>query len=235
MRPRPWTVLPHDRIQKLEPDLWAVSGAMPRMGGLDRRMTVVRLESGDLLFHNAIPLDAPSMAQLEAFGRPAFLVVPNGFHRLDVHAWRERYPRLVVVCPPQARARVAQAVQVDGGFERLPADPRLSAVPLQGLRSGEAALVARSADGARASLLFGDAVMNIPRDAGAVLRLMRSAGGPKVTPLFRLLALSDAGALASHLERLAETPGLVRLVPSHGEVIEGDAGAVLRAVAARLR
>jgi len=45
----------------------------------------------------------------------------------------------------------------------------------------------------------------------------------------------DAGALAAHLERLAATPGLCRLVPSHGDLVEGDAGAVLRQVAARLR
>jgi hypothetical protein len=70
---------------------------------------------------------------------------------------------------------------------------------------------------------------------GLVLRLLGSSGGPKVTPVARLLTVRDAGALAADLERLAQTVGLVRLVPSHGEVVDDDAPAVLRRVAARLR
>jgi hypothetical protein len=233
--PRPWTVLPHDRIQKLEQNLWAVSGALPR-GPMNRRMSMARLGDGALVFHNAVALDDGSMRAIEAFGRPAFLVVPNGFHRLDVHAWKERYPQAAVLCPPAVRARVAQVVTVDGGWELLPRDPALEAVPLDGSRWGEAALLVRS--GARASLLFGDTVMNIPHQGGVgglVLRLVGSSGGPKVTRIARLLTVSDARALAAHLERLAATPGLARLVPSHGDLVEGDAGAVLRDVAARLR
>jgi hypothetical protein len=225
-------VLRHDRIQKLEENLWAVAGALPR-GPMNRRMSIVRLADGSLLFHNAVPLDDASMREVEAFGRPAFLAVPNGFHRLDVHAWKGRYPQLTVVCPPGARERVAKAVPVDGGWDLLPRDGTLESAPLEGSRWQEAALAVRH--GARASLLFGDTVMNIPHGAGLVLRLIGSSGGPKVTPVARLFTVRNARALAAHLERLAATPGLVRLVPSHGELVEGDAGAVLRGVAARLR
>src|SRR5689334_4092764 len=211
--PRPWTVLPHDPIQKLEENLWTVAGRLPR-GPMNRRMSVVRLADGGLLFHNAIPLEERAMAEVEAFGRPAILVVPNGFHRLDLHAFRARYPALRVLCPAPARARVAAVTPVDGGWEALPRDPGVEAVPLDGSRWGEAALVVRSA-GARASVLFGDTVMNIPHRPGVgglVLRLVGSSGGAKVTRIARLLTVRDAGALAAALERLAATPGLARLV-----------------------
>jgi hypothetical protein len=234
--PRPWTVLPHDAIQKLEENLWTVAGRLPRVP-VNRRMTVVRLAGGGLLFHNAIPLEERAMAQVEAFGRPEFLVVPNGFHRLDLHAFRARYPALRVLCPAPARARVAALAKVDGGWEALPQGAGIEAVPLEGSRWGEAALVVHSAAGTRASLLFGDTVMNIPHRRGVgglVLRLVGSTGGARVTAITRLLAVRDVRALAASLERLAATPGLARLVPSHGDLVERDAAGVLRAVAGRL-
>lgn len=235
--PRPWTVLAHEPIARLEENLWAVAGSLPR-GGMNRRMSIVRLSDGRLVFHNAVPLEEPAMRDVEAFGRPAVLLVPNGLHRLDLHAWKRRYPQLAVICPRPARDRVARVVPVDGGWDALPRDPALEAVPLEGSKTGEAALVARSEGGGRASLLFGDTVMNIPHRGGAeglLLRLLGSSGEAKVTRIARLLTVIDRAALASALDRLAATPGLVRLVPSHGELVTEDAPAVLRRVAAGLR
>jgi hypothetical protein len=231
---RPWTVLEHGSIERLEENLWAVDGALPRMA-LRRRMSIVRLGDGRLAFHNAVPLREPDMRAIEGWGAPAFLLVPNGFHRLDVHAWKARYPSLRVLCPAPARARVAEAVAVDGAFDALPADPALRAETLAGTRTGEAAFAVAS--GARASLLFGDAIFNVPHQrglGGLVLRLLGSSGGPKVTPLARQLMVSDRGALAADLERLAATPGLARLVPSHGAIVADRAAEVLRDVARRL-
>lgn len=234
--PRPWTVLPHGPLESLEDNLRAVTGSLPR-GRMTRRMAVVRLPDGRLVFHNAIPLDEPTMQALATWGRPAFLVVPNRFHRLDVHAFRERHPGLAVLCPSPARPLVERVVRVDGGLELLPRDPALEAVTLEGSRWGEATLLVRS-PGGRATLVFGDTVMNVahrPGLEGLVLRLLGSSGGPRVTPVARLLAVSDPRALAGHLERLAATAGLSRLLVSHGVDVSAEAPAVLRAVAAGLR
>ncbi len=231
MPPRPWTVLRHDPLVELEPNLWAVEADLPR-SPVRRRMAIVRRADGGLLFHNAVPLAEEAMRRIEAFGRPAVLVVPNGMHRLDLDAFKARYPRLRVHCPPEAHRRVAAVVPVDGHWDDLPPDPSVRAEPLEGSRFGEAALVVRS--GARASLLFGDTVMNLPHLPGAqglVLRLLGSTGRPRVTPVTRLLSVSDRRRLAAHLARLAAVPGLARLVVSHGADVEDDAPGVLRAVA----
>ena len=68
-----------------------------------------------------------------------------------------------------------------------------------------------------------------------MLRLLGSSGGPRVTPIARLLAVRDVRAIAADLERLASIPGLARLVPTHGDIVGQDAPAVLRGVASRLR
>jgi hypothetical protein len=62
-----------------------------------------------------------------------------------------------------------------------------------------------------------------------MFRLLGFAGdGPKVPPMYKVRALRDGKALKRDLLRLADTPGLVRLVPSHGSVVSRDPAAALR-------
>ena len=64
---------------------------------------------------------------------------------------------------------------------------------------------------------------------GFMFRLLGFAGdGPKVPPMYKVRALRDGKALKRDLLRLADTPGLVRLVPSHGSVVSRDPAAALR-------
>ena len=55
-----------------------------------------------------------------------------------------------------------------------------------------------------------------------------------MVPLFRFLFTNDAKALRAHLEELAATPGLTRILPTHGPMRTEDPAGTLRAVAARL-
>jgi len=233
--PRPWTVLPHDPVVRAEGNLWLVDADLP--GGLPirRRMSIVRLRDGRLAFHNAVPLREEAMAEVERFGEPSLLLVPNGLHRLDVHAWKDRYPSLRIFTSARAARRVWEVAPVDGRWEDLPIDPALVGHPIEGSRFGEAAFAVRS--GERVSLLFGDTVMNNPPARGLrglALRALGSVGGPKVTPLTRLLAVFDRRAVARTLRRLSGLPGLCRLVPSHGSVVDDGAADVLRRAAERL-
>src|SRR5688572_15746378 len=88
-----WTVLPHGKLTPVNERILTVVGElkMPLME-LPRRMTVVRLKTGDLVVFSAIALREPEMAELEGFGRPAFLVVPSLRHRLDAPGYARRYP-----------------------------------------------------------------------------------------------------------------------------------------------
>ncbi len=102
-----WTVLPHEPLQQLEDNLWRLEGTLPKMP-LRRVMTIVS-EAGHLRRVSRIrPSHVPTIAvddagavanRLEALGRIAFIVVPNGWHRLDLRAFHERYPAAVVMVP----------------------------------------------------------------------------------------------------------------------------------------
>ena len=212
-----------------------MEGDLPSGLPVRRRMSIVRLSDGRLAFHNAVPLREEEMREVERFGEPSLLLVPNRLHRLDVHAWKERYPALRIFTAAPAAHHVWEVAPVEGRWQDLPVDPALSAHPIEGSRFGEAAFVVRS--GERVSLLFGDTVMNNPGAGGLrglALRTLGAVGGPKVTPLTRLLAVFDRAAVARTLRRLSGLRGLCRLVPSHGAVVEEGAADGLRGAAAHL-
>jgi len=109
-----WKVEPHGRLEPVAEGIWSVEGTiiMP-LGKFPRRMTVIRLTHGDLAVWSAISLDEPEMARLEALGPVTFLIVPNAGHRLDLKAWKKRYPQARVVAPAGAAKDVAEVAPVD--------------------------------------------------------------------------------------------------------------------------
>lgn len=233
--PRPWTVLPHRPIEKLQENLWTVEADLPQ-GPLKRRMGIARLGGGQLVFLNAIALDEASMKEIESWGEPSFAIAPNGFHRIDLGAYRVRYPKLRVLAAPGARKRVGEITAVDGWLELLPRDPGLVIEDVAGTKMGDVVCAARAAS--RASLCFpGDLLMNAPPARGVpglVLLLLGFIGDLRVPWLIRLIGVKDRRALKEHLSRLADTPGLQHVVTCHGPVISVDPSGALRRAAQAL-
>jgi hypothetical protein len=126
----------------------------------------------------------------------------------------------------RARFRLA------GCLEDPPEDPDVSFEPVAGSKFGEPVQRVRSGD--RVSLVFCDAIQAHGDAQPLLFRMLGFSGPPRVTPLFRLLFTRDRAALKAHLSRLAETPGLARLVPCHGYVDVRDAAGALRRAAAAL-
>ncbi len=228
-----WEVHPHEPIQELADNLWCVQGAV-RGIPLKRRMTLARLADGKLLIHNPVALEEDAMKRIEAWGPPAYIVVPGAYHRLDCARFKARYPDAKVVCPSGAKARVEGAVPVELTYPEVPKDERVGLEELDGVARVEG--VMRVETGKGATLVFNDLLFNVPRlpgFMGFVMKLLGSTGGPRVTPVSRFVAVKDKAALRAHYERLANA-GPTRLIPGHGDLIEENAAEVLRQVAARL-
>jgi len=227
-----WTVLDHRPIERLEENLWSVRGTLPGIA-LKRVMTLVRLEDGRVVIHSAIALDDASMAEIEAWGNPAVLLVPNTFHRLDAPVYVSRYPDLRVFCPRGGRKKIEDAVRVDGTYEDIGDTPGFGWEYLDGIGNAEAVFSVRSRSGT--TLVFNDAVFNMPHGrgiSGLVFRyLTQSTGGPRVTRLFKFFAVKDRTAFRAHIARLAATPDLHRIIVSHHRMITDDPGGALRMAA----
>jgi hypothetical protein len=225
-----WTVLPHKPIVKLEENLWHVEG---RLDNIRRVMVIVRLKDRRLVIWNAIALDELEMKELEAWGTPAFLIVPNAFHRMDCRIWKQRYPNLTVLAPPAAKDKVAKIVAVDrtdGDF----GDDSVKFGAAQGTSGRDAVLEVKSAGGS--TLVVNDVIMNMPHKpgfGGFMFRMMGFSGDkPKLAPLVSMFLVKDKQGLKSWFEAEALKPHK-RIIISHGDIIDAPAQ-VLRDVAANL-
>ena len=226
---------PYDDFLQLEENLWTVEGSIPRLP-IKRRMTVIRLSDGRLVFHSPMMLSDDDMALLEGLGEPAFALVPNGYHRLGGPKYKKRYPNLQVIAPERSAKRVSEVVEVNGFYDALPEDAALTVETLDGGKVGEGVLIVSSEAGK--TLVFNDPLFNVQQVKGGfsrfVVRLVGSYGGPKVTPTAKFFLIKDKKALRAHFERLAKLDGLHRLIPGHGDIIHENAAEALKAVASKL-
>ena len=221
-----WKILPHDPIEKLTENVWRVEGALPRFS-MRRVMTVARMGDGRLVIHSAIALDEASMRAIEAWGTPAFLLVPHSRHRLDAPRFKARYPGIRVLATRGVLDKAREVVHVDGTYEDFPADDAVRLEMLRGVKDAEGAMIVRSADGV--TIVLNEVVFDMrPRRdllARVVMRVLRLGPGPRVTPVVKIELVRNEAALRADLERLAATPGLQRLIVSHEKLSTGPAAA----------
>jgi hypothetical protein len=225
-----WTVLPHEPLEKHSESLWSVSGKMP--GGNQRRMAIARRADGKLLIHNPIALNDADMAQLEAFGKPAFLVVPNAFHRMDSIIYKQRYPEISVLCPQTARKKVGQVVEVAGNLDEMPKDENVELFHLRGMNEREGAIRVRGKDGT--GLVFNDTLLNLESKGGVGGFFMAPTGTLSVPRFARWMMMKNGAELREHLQELAASTSLTHVGPGHGAVIGSEAVATLKQAAARV-
>jgi hypothetical protein len=232
-----WKVLPHGKLTPIDENILTVVGDFPLpIGDIPRRMTVVRLTDGRLVIFSAVALDNREMEALEAHGAPAFLVVPNGYHRTDAKVWKDRYPQMQVVTPAGARRRVEKTVLVNTTSPDF-GDPTVSFIAVPGTRQHEAALLVATPTGT--TLVLNDLIGNIRDESGFtgwILRLMGLAGEQPQIPLsVKTIIVAEKSALRRQLLQWAEIQSLNRIVMSHGSIITEDPRGVLRRIAESLR
>jgi hypothetical protein len=229
MARRPWIVTPHSPIRELTENLWLVDSAVPKTP-MSRRMAIVKLSSGKLLFFHAVPLDEPTLARVRAWGEPAYLLIAHANHGVDADAFQKKLG-VKLFGPKKQQAKLQKKFDLDGTFDELPKDSAYELVPVGGSKTGEPALIVHSQAGATA--VFSDAYMNL-HDGAWLLKLAGFVGPDKCPPVFRLLFIDDKAALRAFFERLAAVPRLQHLVPCHGEVRSEAAGETLSRIATSL-
>jgi len=231
-----WAVREHGPLEKLADNLWWAWGTLPGMS-LRRMMVVARRTDGRLVVHNAIAMREDQQRELEALGELAYLVVPNRGHRLDAPRYKRRYPGVKVVAPRGGRKGIEEAVAVDLTYDEYPADDAVRFEMLRGVNDEEGVMIVKSSDGT--TLVLNDTVFNMDRKRDPLgflfTTILGSAPGPRISRLVRLVFIKDKRALRADLERLAATPGLVRVAVAHEKIAHGeDAAATLRKAATYL-
>jgi len=232
-----WTVFPHGPVERIDEGILSVEGEihMP-LGRFPRRMTVVALNGGGTAVFSPVALHERAMRDIESLGAPSFLIVPNGFHRLDSRIWKQRYPDMKVISPPGAKARVEEAVPVDATTDIL-ADANVDLIIAAGTREAESALIVRRRAGT--TLVLNDLISNIRHPKGIGANIMARIFGfgvkrPQMAREVKWLLVKDRPALAKQLRGWAEIADLQRVIVSHGDILEESPEESLRAVALTL-
>jgi hypothetical protein len=201
-------------------------------GDFPRRMTVVRLRDSSLVIFSAIALDEDEMQMLEAFGKPAYLIVPNDIHRMDAKVWKDRYPNLVVIAPSGVRGRVEKVVHVDQTSANFD-DPSVQLMTVPGTSAREAALVVETQSGT--TLVVNDLIWNVrsrPGFVGWLFKLFGFTGlEPRIPFVVKRREIKDKDAVRAQLEAWAAMRDLNRIIVSHGSMVTRNPSALLSQLA----
>ncbi len=120
--------MPSDHtLMPLGPDIWVVDGPSIKFYGIPfpTRMTVIRLENGDLFLHSPIEFSTALKDELNALGRIRHLVSPNWIHYAYIQGWADAVPDATTWASPGVRERAAKKghrVHFDRDLEENP-DP----------------------------------------------------------------------------------------------------------------
>ncbi len=241
---------PLDQYKAFGPDIGIVDGPLEYFttAGLrmplafSTRMTVVKLQSGDLFLHSPIAYDAGLAEELRAMGTVRHLVSPNQFHYAHIGEWARAFPEAITWASPRVRRR-ARARGIDVRFKRdLAADPpddwrdEIEHAVIPGGYFGEFAFFHRRSR----TLVLADTVFNLEPDKlkqpwrfAAWLTGMSYPDGGIFFGMRLPLLLQRAKTRAAVGKMLAWQPE--HIVLSHGRCFETNAGAVLRRVFAWAR
>ena len=217
-----WTVLPHDPIQELDDRVWRVEGVMA--SGLRRIQTLVRLDDGRIILHNAVALREEEMARIDAWGEVAAILVPNGFHRMDCRIMQERYPKAKVYAPKGGAAKVAQATEVHGTYDDVPSDANVRTRHIPGTKEQEGVIEVRGVTGT--TLIFNDMITNVAKAKPPIEWFVGPTGQVSIPRFARWLWNNDKAALRSALQAMVND-GATRVIPGHGDDIVNSSAATL--------
>ncbi|MEZ4224271.1 MAG: DUF4336 domain-containing protein [Polyangiaceae bacterium] len=208
-------------------DVWTVARPQ-RFWGVETgtRMTVVRMQGGDLFVHCPVSLDADLRAEVDALGPVSAIVASSLYHHLYVGEWQRAYPRAEVwACP---------------GLERKRSDLRWTGVLGDAASSAWRTSVEQAAFTARfeheivffhpksRTLITADAMLNLSTHPSRVTRAVAALMGNDAPGKGHLerIAVRDRRLARRQVDRIAEwDPERIGL--AHGALVERDGRRVL--------
>jgi len=175
---------PLNTLKPVADDAWIVDGPIIRFGApwpkmpFPTRMTIFRLADGGLFIHSPTVLTPDLRREVEALGRPRWVVAPNRLHYWWVPDWREAYPTAEIFLAPRIREQAGSRIdfptaelQGDGGY---PWDGEIATVAAPGDFMVEFEFFHR----ASRTLVLTDLIENFePAKLGWAMRLLTWLGG----------------------------------------------------------
>jgi Domain of unknown function (DUF4336) len=217
-------------LEGIGKDIWTCAAPLSLLGmNLGTRMTVIRLESGQLLLHSVIPHSAALQAEVEKLGTVAWIVAPSSMHHLFVGPWQQAFPAAKMLAAPGV-AEKRKDLRLDGVLDG--SDPgwgsELKTQLIPGMPSVNEVLFLHVPS---RTLICTDALFYLPNRSGFTSFYAWFAGVNQKagqTPVFKMMIKDKAAYKASWPTVLAwdfEQISLCHgdLVPQQGKKVLTDA------------
>ncbi|MEJ2308395.1 MAG: DUF4336 domain-containing protein [Gammaproteobacteria bacterium] len=206
-----------------------------RFGGMDLfgRMTMIRLENGDLLIHDPCKISESVKRQIDEIGVVRYIVAPGNYHHLFVTDFQKEYPDAeTFLCPGLERKRPDISFEwILGNKPDHRWDNAIDLVLVQGTRHiWEVAFFHRPSR----TLILVDLLENIGDDyrheASRLLRfwwkvVFRMWNNPKAAPEYQM-GWGNRKIVRAALNKILAWDA-ERVILAHGENIEEHVGETL--------
>lgn len=98
-------------LKQIDDNIWIVDGDKISFFGLPfpTRMTIIRLNNGDLFLHSPTTLTPELKREVESLGTIKHLVSPNWIHYAYINQWQEAFQNTVAWASPNVRKRAKKA------------------------------------------------------------------------------------------------------------------------------
>ncbi|PNS17890.1 hypothetical protein CAC42_3849 [Sphaceloma murrayae] len=241
-------------IRKVTPEIITCSVPFLRFGKIQigGRGTIVRMASGDLAVFSPVALTPTVKSELTTFGTPKYIVAPDVEHHIFLDEWHAAYPSAIFIGPEDLKAKreknnskvpfthlfsksappsVDPAFDAEFDYEYVHAHPNKELVfnhrPTK-------------------TLIEADLMFNLPAteqmsksgiaaDSGLLTKLFVALNSPQGTAIWQkrfLWYAMSAGDRTGFNKSVQKIDGwdFERVIPCHGDVIEGDGKGVFRKV-----
>ena len=229
---------PLDVLKQVAPNIWVVDSGPLRALGLNIpiRMTVVKLQSGEVWLHSPTRYVQSLQQEIERIGRIGHLVAPSIAHWRFVEEWQQRCPNAVSWAAPELPGRRAvRKSNVKFHAELQAAAPELWKDDFEQLiiRGGFGVREAAFLHKPSRTLILTDLVENLEKEKlGPLVRpLMRLAGAMapdgKAPIYYRMVVKMNRKEAASAARRLLQWAP-ERVIFAHGRWFDRDGTGQLR-------
>jgi hypothetical protein len=194
------------------------------------RMTVVRLNSRELVVISPISLNEKISKDLDAIGKVSFLVAPNSFHHLFMKPWVEHYKDAKLIAVPQIvkkRPDLNVSMVVDQNF-KSPWGTELDVIFISGGKLYSESVFFHGASG---TLILTDLCFNLQHSNSVFATFALKLYG-----IYKKFGPSKAvGLFMGKKDNLKKAIDLIvnwkfhRIVVAHGEILENTSPDKFRA------
>ena len=211
------------QLTAIEENLWELSAPLKLPGlRMDHRMTVVRLNSGELVLHSPVEYNPALRDAILNLGTPGWLLAPSRFHDMYWPLWFSAFPQARFVAVPGMNKERPELPFSDILAENSNFwDNELLSIPIRGMpRINEYAFL----HPATRTLIVADLVFNIDADAQnplgkLFLRLNGIYRKPGISRIFRSF-IKDKTAFRDSLQQIL-SHDFKRVIIGHGPNLDG--------------